>query len=63
MSEEKKEEILGKEKELEAVAGGDACFCVLGGGGEFTESDGVGARCACVGNGFGDSVSLEFTMR
>ena len=58
MSEEKKEEILGKEKELEAVAGGDACFCMLGGGGK--EDEGFGA---CVGNGFGDSVSLEFTMR
>ena len=33
------------EDELDAVAGGKACGCVVGGGGEGGEADGV---CACV---------------
>ncbi len=58
MSEEKKEEILGKEKdleekELEEVAGGDSCICALGGGGTGTEGWGE-KTCACVLGGGGE---------
>ena len=38
-------------EELEAVAGGKACVCVLGGGGE-ADRKGQGT-CACVGAGWG----------
>ena len=74
MSEEKKEEILGKENELaadelEAVAGGDKCLCILGGAGESSSSDntcgcafggagaykGGGNRCWCALGGNGES--------
>ena len=38
------------DSELDAVAGGKECFCVLGGGGEAGNSDGI---CACVSYGAG----------
>jgi len=39
--------------EADGVAGGDTCFCVVGGGGE---SNGMGdGVCACVGYGQGNS--------
>ena len=55
MSEEKKNEILGQEKELnmdemDAVAGGGTCACVLGGGGAAGEGQ---KMCACPGFGSG----------
>ena len=44
--------------ELDAVAGGDECYCALGGGGLENEStlDGV---CACVVYGQGNSLTLS----
>ena len=36
--------------EVEAVAGGKVCVCVVGGGGEASPGEGV---CACVIDGFG----------
>ncbi len=58
MSEEKKKEILEQEKdlgadELDAVAGGKACACVMGGGGE-ANADGKEKACACVLGGGGE---------
>ena len=55
MSEEKKEEILEQEKELdkdelEAVAGGSACACVVGG---YGSADGSGGDCNCAFGGYG----------
>ena len=46
------------EDELDAVAGGKACGCVVGGGGEGGEADGV---CACVlaGEGVEDRKSTR----
>ena len=57
MSEEKKNEVLGQEKELsmdelDAVAGGKQCVCVLGGGGE---ADSWSKTCWCVGGGGGEN--------
>ena len=58
MSEEKKNEILGKEKELDegeldAVSGG-SCGCVLGGGGKGTgKKSGLQYICPCPGAGVG----------
>ena len=37
--------------ELEAVAGGDCCFCSLGGGGKHGPTD---KTCACVAAGAGE---------
>lgn len=37
--------------ELNAVAGGDPCMCVFGGGGSANSSD---STCACVGGGGGE---------
>ena len=56
MSEEKKEEILGKEKdleekELETVAGGNDCLCILAGVGESSCSD---KACGCAFGGGGE---------
>ena len=56
MSDMEKKEILGKEKdleadELEAVAGGKVCACVMGGGGE---ADAGQKTCACVLGGGGE---------
>ena len=39
--------------ELEDVAGGKKCYCVLGGGG--TGEEGVSKTCACVHFGFGEN--------
>ena len=49
MSEEKKKEILEQEKdlgadELNAVAGGDPCVCIVGGGGEASSYH---RACSC----------------
>ena len=38
--------------ELDAVAGGSGCICVLGGGGT---DDGYHGTCACVGGGYGSA--------
>ncbi len=58
MSDEKKQEVLEQaetveEAELDAVNGGGACACVLGGGGEF--KNGM-CRCVCpaIGGGAGE---------
>ena len=56
MSEEKKNEILEQEKELnkdelEAVAGGDACGCAVGGYGD--EGGGDSQSCICMFGGCG----------
>ena len=56
------------EDELDAVAGGDHCFCVAGGGGEDGEHEDVYHRgtkakektCACVGVGFASSDTDPF---
>lgn len=40
------------EAELDTVAGGISCFCVLGGGGTGSSSTGS-KTCACVGAGVG----------
>ena len=54
MSEEKKDEVLGQEKELDeseldAVTGAANCFCYLAGGGTSKEN----AGCGCVLGGGG----------
>ena len=54
MSEEKKNEVLDQEKELnmdELVAGGSRCACVIGGGGTADED---AKTCACVVGGGGE---------
>ena len=56
MSDEAKKEVLDKadtldENEAEAVAGGDECFCILGGGGLEDERC---LTCACVAGGGGE---------
>lgn len=53
MSEEKKDEVLGKEKELdeselEAVTGAGSCGCVIAGGGKDKD-----LNCACLQGGTG----------
>lgn len=45
-------------EELEAVAGGKACVCVMGGGGEANRKG--QKTCACVGAGFG---YVEFSCK
>ena len=55
MSEEKKNEVLGQEKELsmdemDAVAGGGACACPLFGGGAEDENS---IECVCMVGGAG----------
>ena len=42
--------------ELEEVAGGKACYCVVGGGGKKGGCDDV---CACVSSGYGVETSGE----
>ncbi len=56
MAEEEKKEVLGQEKdmdanELDAVAGGGSCGCVLGGGGAADEWS---KACVCVAGGGGE---------
>lgn len=55
MPDDKKQEILEQktldENEVEAVAGGKWCFCIMGGGGE---PDKYGTACACVTGGGGE---------
>ena len=56
MSEEKKDEILEQEKELnmdelDAVAGGDTCGCIGAGSGKAGEGQNA---CACVAGGYGE---------
>ena len=56
MSDMEKKEILGQEKDLETdeldkVAGGDLCYCVMGGGGKADRGDKV---CACALGGGGE---------
>ena len=56
MSDAEKKEILGQEKDLEmdeldTVAGGKECTCVLGGGGKASRGD---KTCACVMGGGGE---------
>lgn len=58
MSDTEKKEILGQEKDLGAdelneVAGGDPCVCILGGGGEASSTYGS-KTCACVFGGGGE---------
>ena len=58
MSEEKKDEVLEQEKELDAdeldaVAGGGACYCPVVGGGTANASEDAKA-CGCVIGGGGD---------
>ena len=60
MSEEKKNEVLEQEKELsmdelDAVAGGGTCGCVLGGGGAAGEGQKI---CACPAFGAGEGRCL-----
>ena len=55
MSDTEKKEILEQEKDLEtdeldAVAGGKACACIVGGGGE---ADAGETTCGCVVGGVG----------
>ena len=45
------------EDELEAVAGGKQCYCVLGGGGTATHS--TEKTCACVLGGSGEGDIIE----
>ena len=45
------------EEELEAVAGGKQCYCVLGGGGTATHS--TEKTCACVLGGSGEGDIIE----
>ena len=45
--------------ELDAVAGGKKCTCVVGGGGEKSE-DGKDRVCACVVGGWGDYQKSEY---
>ena len=56
MPEEKKNEVLDQEKELDAdeldaVAGGGDCYCAIGGGGTADED---AKTCACVLGGGGE---------
>ena len=56
MSEEKKNEVLGQEKELsldelDAVSGGEHCMCEFAGGGE---GGGTDSPCGCFLGGAGD---------
>ena len=60
MSEEKKDEILEQEKELsmdelDAVAGGAVCVCMVGGGGQATKV--WQNECGCVAVGIGSDTS------
>lgn len=57
MSEEKKDEVLGQEKdldmdELDTVAGGKRCECFIGGGGATDSEDKL---CACLVGGAGQN--------
>ena len=48
------------EDELEAVAGGAACYCAIGGGGTATHA--TEKTCACVVGGVGEGDMIEIDL-